>query len=178
MTLCGVQGVRPDQILAITFTNKAAAELKQRLQQAINEAAVSVQARAAGATAVTATGSTHDQQEAFERAWQQLGVLACTFHSYCYRVLRQKWRACGFTRCPLVRVYKDARQAVRLAIRLSQVDGVAKLLAGWLGASEETWPAIQAAARQKHPQIMAKWAGDVLAAKAKALETLTKKKQK
>ena len=149
-------------------------------------------------------------------------------------------QACGFARCPLVWVDKDARQAVRLAIRwalaavfsmlvvqistpnmskawlllaqlwtaspirllccapdatwqlswaavifaqeqgtwllhppciqdmpsssgavcrccrLAQVDHVQELLAGWLGAPEVTWPAIQAAARQKHPQLMAK----------------------
>jgi superfamily I DNA/RNA helicase len=74
--------VLPQHILCITFTNKAAEELQTRLQQAMKEA------RAIAAAA----GVQQQQQPADDEDLGYSGVLACTFHSWCYRLLRRHFR--------------------------------------------------------------------------------------
>lgn len=71
----------PQHILCITFTNKAAEELQTRLQPAMQEARAIAAAAAAGA-----------QQQQADDGMGYSGVLACTFHSYCYRLLRRHFR--------------------------------------------------------------------------------------
>ena len=63
--ICGLvdSGVDPYNILAITFTNKAANEMKERIEQAM--------------------GDTY-------------GILACTFHSLCARILRVDAERIGY----------------------------------------------------------------------------------
>lgn len=63
--ICGLvdSGVDPYNILAITFTNKAANEMKERIEQAM--------------------GDTY-------------GILACTFHSLCARILRVDAESIGY----------------------------------------------------------------------------------
>lgn len=68
-----LQGAKPYHILTITFTNKAAQELKSRLQAAIQKA-FEAAAAAAG----------RPQQVPVVK--QQ--VRACTFHSFCYSLVR------------------------------------------------------------------------------------------
>jgi hypothetical protein len=41
-------------------------------------------------------------------------------------------------------------------VRLAELDSVLQLLRKWLGTAEETWPAVQAAARAKQPALMRK----------------------
>jgi superfamily I DNA/RNA helicase len=77
--------VLPQHILCITFTNKAAEELQTRLQQAMQEARA-LAAAAAGAQ------QQQQQQPADEDDVGYSGVLACTFHSWCYRLLRRYFR--------------------------------------------------------------------------------------
>jgi hypothetical protein len=40
--------------------------------------------------------------------------------------------------------------------RLADLDKVLSLLSNWLGTAEATWPAVQAAAREKQPERMRK----------------------
>lgn len=42
------------------------------------------------------------------------------------------------------------------ACRLADLDKVLSLLAKWLGTPEQTWPAVQQAAREKQPALMRK----------------------
>jgi superfamily I DNA/RNA helicase len=78
--------VLPQHILCITFTNKAAAELQTRLQQAMREA------RAITAAAAAGPDAQQQQQPADAEEMGYSGVLACTFHSFCYRLLRRHFR--------------------------------------------------------------------------------------
>jgi superfamily I DNA/RNA helicase len=78
-------GVLPQHILCITFTNKAAEELQTRLRQAMKEARAIAAAAAAGA-------QQQRQQQVADEDMGYSGVLACTFHSYCYRLLRRHFR--------------------------------------------------------------------------------------
>lgn len=43
-----------------------------------------------------------------------------------------------------------------LSCRLADLDKVLSLLSNWLGTDEATWPAVQAAAREKQPDRMRK----------------------
>jgi superfamily I DNA/RNA helicase len=70
--------------MVVTFTNKAAGELQARLFSATKEA---VQL----ATLRLAQHGLQVQLPVPEGP-EQLGVLACTFHSWCYRVLRRYWQ--------------------------------------------------------------------------------------
>lgn len=78
------QGVLPERIMVVTFTNKAAGELKTRLFSAITEATQLAQQR------LEQQGL--QLQLPVPEGPERLGVLACTFHSWCYRVLRTRYR--------------------------------------------------------------------------------------
>jgi superfamily I DNA/RNA helicase len=73
--------------MVVTFTNKAAGELKTRLISAITEATSLAQQR------LEQQGL--QLQLPVPEGPEQLGVLACTFHSWCYRVLRTRYRVSG-----------------------------------------------------------------------------------
>jgi uncharacterized protein (TIGR00375 family) len=64
---------RPDQVLALTFTNRAAAEIKGRLATALGRRAVE-SAEPGGPPPGT----------------PQTGITAATFHSFCWSVLRER----------------------------------------------------------------------------------------
>ena len=68
--LCS-QGIDPKEILAITFTNKAAGEMKERINQLV--------------------GDNND-------------ILACTFHSLCYRIIK------SHSKYKLYTIYDDDEQ--------------------------------------------------------------------
>lgn len=70
--------------MVVTFTNKAAGELKARLFSAITEATSAAQLR------LEQRGL--QVQLLVPEGPEQLGVLACTFHSWCFRVLRARYR--------------------------------------------------------------------------------------
>ena len=76
------KGVEPSSILAVTFTNKAAAEMKHRVQQALAE----MRPMTANRWAQPWMGFSNSMPE------------VSTFHSFCVKLLRQEAHALGFTR--------------------------------------------------------------------------------
>jgi superfamily I DNA/RNA helicase len=73
------KGVPPENILAVTFTNKAAREMRQRARKLIQDAA-----RKGGSEPRL---QAHDSQP-----------MVCTFHSLCVRILRQHIHVLGYKR--------------------------------------------------------------------------------
>lgn len=76
------KGVDPASILAVTFTNKAAAEMKHRVALALKEARPNFQGRWA------------QPWMGFSQAMPEVS----TFHSFCVKLLRQESHVLGFVR--------------------------------------------------------------------------------
>ena len=76
------QGVSPESILLLTFTNKAAGEMKERAVKMLDERAEK--------------------------------VLACTFHSFCNKMLREYGREIGLPKNYTIITPAEAQDAVRL----------------------------------------------------------------
>jgi DNA helicase II / ATP-dependent DNA helicase PcrA len=83
------KGVRPNAILAVTFTNKAAGEMKHRVEQSLR----ALQPHWQGRWAQPWTGFSSEAPE------------VSTFHSFCVKVLRTESHALGLSR-PFV-IYDD-----------------------------------------------------------------------
>lgn len=115
------EGVSPDAILAFTFTDKAAAELRQRIRAELSRRA----------------------EEGSERAAALLGAIGgawvTTIHGFCNRVLAAHPVAAGID--PGFRVL-DAPEATRAA-REAFDDALAEFLAGGDPAREETVAAFE-----------------------------------
>src|SRR5208282_2000627 len=74
--LIEAQGVPPESILAVTFTNKAAAQMKERVAKLLDRKAADLEKQ------VGATNSPH----------------VSTFHSFCVSVLRRHIDRLGYSR--------------------------------------------------------------------------------
>ncbi|KAJ1895501.1 hypothetical protein LPJ66_004562 [Kickxella alabastrina] len=95
------QGVAAQQILVITFTNKAAGELKERI------------ARYMAAHGMDTT----------DRA---MVPFASTFHSWCYGLVMRNHRVLGWRKCPMV-VAAESEHLAILHIALRQINSVRRL---------------------------------------------------
>jgi len=97
--LISEKGVLPHQILAVTFTNKSAGELRQR-------AATLLQ-----------------QNPKSWVSWQGFGSSPAlgTFHSICARILREEAEKIGFKRSFVIYDTSDQKQAMRNIMRLQGV---------------------------------------------------------
>jgi DNA helicase-2/ATP-dependent DNA helicase PcrA len=92
------QGVRPDRILAVTFTNKAAREMRQRTEDLLKRVV---------------------KQPASQRGDDNkpLQPVISTFHSLCVRILRQDIEALGYRRRFTIYDRSDQDGAARKSLR-------------------------------------------------------------
>ena len=91
------KGVAPGQILAVTFTNKAAREMQQRVRQLLGRM----------------TKSEDDEKPA--------RPTICTFHSLCVRILRQHIEHLGYKRNFVI--YSETEQLGAIKRILGQISG-------------------------------------------------------
>lgn len=98
------KGVQPSQILAVTFTNKAAAEMKHRVESVLR-------------------GSGNNFQIRWAQPWMGFSSYmpeVSTFHSFCVKLLRNESHLLGYTR-PFM-IYDDGDQLSLLKKVLEEFD--------------------------------------------------------
>jgi len=95
------QGVQPEQILLLTFTNKAAREMRERVESLV-----------AGGPPSPRLRGTHS----LSQMW------GGTFHHVCHRILRESAEAAGLRPGFTILDSEDARDLMKVCIRECQID--------------------------------------------------------
>jgi len=93
------RGIKPDSILAVTFTNKAAREMRERVAQLVPRAAL------------------QDKQGRVQ------GPTICTFHSLCVRILRRHIEKLGYKRNFVIYDESEQLGAIRKVLSHLSVRG-------------------------------------------------------
>ncbi|KAJ2401618.1 hypothetical protein GGI23_001273 [Coemansia sp. RSA 2559] len=100
------QGVDPTRILVITFTNKAADELKERIKRYMKV--------------------DHLETESGHRKTKPMPH-ASTFHSWCYKLIADNYQRLGWRKCPMVAAVTTEHEAI-LVIALEQLEDCRRLV--------------------------------------------------
>ncbi len=95
------KGVEPYQILAVTFTNKAASEMKERIIKLITNNKPCLPAGRSRITTQPMVG---------------------TFHSVCVRILRQNGRACGLAQNFSILDKEDSLKIIKKCLKILEID--------------------------------------------------------
>ena len=120
-------GIEPDRILAVTFTNKAAGEMQERVGELI-------QTRRAGPNGRVLKKSRQKEDAA--------KPTISTFHSQCVRILRQHARALGYPKKFSIYDRSDQESLARTVLRELKLPGTAlkpsdmlAIISGWKNES-------------------------------------------
>ncbi len=107
-------GVSPENILAITFTNKAAQELKQRVAALLSNISFDTQ-----------LGAEEQHPASYRDMGGDKGVrcpFVTTFHSFCVHILRENARHLGLTRHFKIADQEDSLSLIKIATKESDLD--------------------------------------------------------
>lgn len=115
----------PERILAVTFTNKAAEEMRERVFQLINPSTTSTFAQGGEQGRTTGSGLTLSRVERVNQSTNKpinqpwMG----TFHSVCARILRQDGRAIGIPASFVIYDEDDQKDLIKEILKSRGIEG-------------------------------------------------------